>query len=165
MQKEHPVTKILGSCAPVGVFNHLAIRRYNLGRIETIFKINSQNKLIKEQIQKAVSLFKTLGRKKRGFISILNIRFLIIPSVALYKYQHRQIIEDAGRERQLLQNTKNCDILHNLYLKVMNQSKKLQAEIISLLQKQEIGRDDIISFDIKTLRYYIDYLDELAINF
>ncbi|MFH1712737.1 MAG: prephenate dehydratase [Candidatus Jacksonbacteria bacterium] len=157
LKKEHPKMVILGSYPQIGNnINFKNIINYNLKRINHIFSYNLRLQIIQKYVNQI--------RSPLILKNILIIRCAVAASIALYKYQRRQKIEDWKRERTLLRKMQSYDNLHALYLKIIKNSKKLQLEIISGLKSKIIKPNNIISFKIHELRYYIDYLDSMAIN-
>ena len=158
LKKEHPKVVILGSYPQLGNnINFKNIIDYNLKRINHIFSHNLRLQVIQKYVNQI--------RPPLIVKNILTIRCAVAASIALYKFEHQQKIEDYPREQALLRKMQNYDNLHRLYLKIIKNSKKLQLEIISLLKSKTIKPNDIIAFKIQELRYYIDYLDSWVINY
>jgi chorismate mutase/prephenate dehydratase len=164
LKREHPTVKILGAYPQTGRFNRQTIINYNLKRIERIFSLNTQNQAIKNRIDQTAKILQQLPKAHSFIKKIFVVRLMIIPSVALYKSKHQQKIEDPQREKILWQKMRQNKQLCRLYQQIIKNSKDLQAEIIKLLKSKKARQNQIIFFDIKRLRYYIDYLDTLALS-
>lgn len=159
LKKEHPKLVILGSYPQICNSDKRGnnIINYNLKRINFIFSQNLRLKIIQKYIKQI--------KPRPTLKNILITRCAVIASIALYKYQHQQKIEDVKRERALLQKMQKHGNLHILYLQIIKNSKKLQLEIISLLKSKTIKPNNIMSLKIRELRYYVDYLDSMVINY
>jgi len=161
LKKEHQKIKILGTYPQIGKYNQKVIVNYNLNRIEKIFSSSLEHALIKKLIQKNQKQIKTKTELKK----ILKTRYLIIPSVARYKYQKTKSIHDKKREKQLNKKLAQSLPLQKLYQnQILKKSKEIQGQIIQMLKQKEIKKSVIKKFSLKQIRYYIDYLDALALN-
>ena len=165
LKKKHPFLHILGTYPQYGAYTRPSLVTYNVSRIKNIFIGNSANPRIHAPIKDGLSKFLKNQRLPHNLHKILETRFSIMPSVALYKYRHRKKIEDATREKLLLQKMKRYDILYHLYSKALHISKeRIQKKVVLLLKNHQVKETDIVQFKLSELRYYIDHLDSLAIT-
>lgn len=165
LAEKHPFLHILGTYPQYGAYTRPSLVTYNISRIKNIFVGNCANPRIHFAIKDGLSEFLKNQRLPDNLHKILETRFSIMPSVALYKYRHRKKIEDAAREKLLLQRMKKYDILYHLYPKALSISKeRIQKKVVLLLKNHLVKETDIVHFKLSELRYYIDHLDSLAIT-
>lgn len=164
LKKEHLKVHTIGTYPQEGVYNKEATIAYNVKRIEHIFEKNRLNPHVRKISREAQEGHPTYPRMPRHIHALLNIRFLLAPSIALNKYKRGERLTDRLRERTLLQKTRNSAILYHLYKKLLKRSKYAQGRIIRLLKAKRISHHDIVSLPLADVRYYIDYIDALIIQ-
>lgn len=163
LKRIHPTVEVLGSYPQLGPYNHQSIITYNVKRIEKIFQSAPAAKIISAKTAKTNQRLQRRSNLAAKTAKISAARFLIIPSVALFKFKQKCRIADTARELELRAKIKPYPHLHQPYQLILKYSKQLQADIISLLAQKKISPRDIKYFNITDLRYYIDYLDTLNI--
>ncbi|HBH46531.1 MAG: hypothetical protein A2445_04235 [Candidatus Jacksonbacteria bacterium RIFOXYC2_FULL_44_29] len=164
LKKIHPQVTVLGSYPQLGTYNRQAIITYNVKRIEQIFKANQQHPLVRAQLELLKKQILRQPASSPATKKILLTRALLIPAVALYKFNHQQQILDQSREATLLAKIKPFSGLVKPYQQMFKMSRQLQAIVIKLLKNKEVSVRDLANYNIDDLRYYIDYLDTLAIT-
>ncbi len=165
LKKEHLKVHFIGTYSQEGVYNKEAMIAYNLKRIQHIFRKNRQNPLIRKVLSEARNEWSNYQQTPRRVQRLLDTRFLLIPSIALNKHKSGDGLTDRLRERELLQKTRHSAILHLLYGELFKHSKQTQEKIIRLIKTKSILSEDILKLSLNDVRYYIDYIDTLIIQY